>query len=87
MGKVQLCSSQRGRLGKPITEYSVADIREQSRTYKGCESGCSLFCVFRDSQLDNAPLSMARSLFQGLHRRVALSGRMTVPLTLLLVPA
>jgi MoaA/NifB/PqqE/SkfB family radical SAM enzyme len=74
-GMVQYCSSQRGRLNKPVTEYGRADIRQQSRTYKGCESGCSLFCVFRDSQIDNAPLSMARALFQGLRRRVALAGR------------
>jgi molybdenum cofactor biosynthesis enzyme MoaA len=86
LGKVQFCSSQRGRLNKPVTEYTRADISEQSRTYKGCESGCSLFCVYRDSQVDNAPLTMARSLYQGLRRRMRLAAALALFWSLL-VPA
>jgi molybdenum cofactor biosynthesis enzyme MoaA len=55
-GNVQFCSAQRGRLNKPIVEYTRRDLREQGRTYKGCEEGCSLLCVYRNSVLDNRPM-------------------------------
>jgi MoaA/NifB/PqqE/SkfB family radical SAM enzyme len=55
-GKVQFCSAQRGRLNKRILEYTRHDLREHARTYKGCEAGCSLLCVYRDSEFDNRPL-------------------------------
>jgi molybdenum cofactor biosynthesis enzyme MoaA len=55
-GNVQFCSAQRGRLNKPVLEYTARDLREQARTYKGCEEGCSLLCVYRDSVLDNERL-------------------------------
>jgi molybdenum cofactor biosynthesis enzyme MoaA len=55
-GNVQFCSAQRGRLNKPIEAYTRRDLREQGRTYKGCEQGCSLLCVYRDSVLDNQPM-------------------------------
>ncbi|MFQ5798931.1 MAG: radical SAM protein [Bacteroidota bacterium] len=67
-GNVQFCASQRGRLNKPVTQYLYEDIREHSRTYKGCEQGCSVLCVYRDSQLDNAPLKMAKAMYQALRR-------------------
>jgi len=69
-GKTQYCSAQRGRLNKPIVEYTQKNIRHQSRKYKGCEKGCSIFCVFRVSQLDNAPFSLAKAMFQGLGRGI-----------------
>ena len=72
-GKVQLCSAQRGRPAKPVTEYGVDDIRAHSRSRKGCESGCSMFCVYRNSQLDNAPLGLARDVYRALRRGVALA--------------
>jgi MoaA/NifB/PqqE/SkfB family radical SAM enzyme len=68
-GKVQFCSAQRGRLGKPVTEYRARDLRTHSATYKGCETGCSLLCVYRDSQLDNAPLRLAVDIFRALRGR------------------
>jgi MoaA/NifB/PqqE/SkfB family radical SAM enzyme len=55
-GNVQFCSSQRGRLGKPVVEYTREQAQEHQNTYKGCESGCSLLCHYRDSSLDNQPL-------------------------------
>src|SRR5207245_5536558 len=55
-GNVQFCSAQRGRLNKPIVEYTQRDIRAYGRTYKGCEEGCALLCVYRDSVLDNRPV-------------------------------
>ena len=55
-GKVQFCSSQRGRLDKPIVEFGRADLDVHARTTKGCEAGCSIFCVYRVSQVDNAPM-------------------------------
>jgi MoaA/NifB/PqqE/SkfB family radical SAM enzyme len=65
-GRAQFCSAQMGRLGKPITEYTWEDVRAHARTEKGCERGCSLFCVFKASQVDNAPLALARALVRSL---------------------
>lgn len=64
-GKVQLCASQMGRLGKPVDEYTVDDLREQSQSYKGCEEGCSVGCAFRASLLDNQPLRFVSSVVKG----------------------
>jgi len=55
-GNVQFCSAQRGRLNKPIVQYTRRDLRQQSRVYKGCEAGCALLCVYRASAVDNRPL-------------------------------
>jgi MoaA/NifB/PqqE/SkfB family radical SAM enzyme len=63
-GKAQYCSAQRGRLDKPITTYTKADLREQARSEKGCESGCAMFCSFRTSQLDNAPLDTVKAFYR-----------------------
>jgi len=67
-GKVQLCASQMGRLGKPIEEYTVADLDEQSRSYKGCEEGCSVGCAYRCSLLDNDKPQFVRALLKGYQR-------------------
>ncbi len=67
-GKVQLCASQMGRLGKPIEEYTTEDLNEQSRTYKGCEEGCSVGCAFRCSQVDNDKPEFIRALAKGYLR-------------------
>lgn len=61
-GKVQLCSAQRDRLNAPVESYTTHDLRKQSRTKKGCEEGCSLMCVYRDSQIDNEPLVALKGL-------------------------
>ncbi|UCC89914.1 MAG: radical SAM protein [Anaerolineales bacterium] len=71
-GNAQFCSAQRGRLDKPIMAYTRQDIRRHSATYKGCEAGCSLFCGYRSSQVDNALPSIATAMFHML-RRVRLS--------------
>ena len=63
-GNVQFCSAQRGRLNKPIVEYTQRDIRAYGRTYKGCEEGCALLCVYRDSVLDNRPMHTLGSLLR-----------------------
>jgi len=64
-GKVQLCASQMGRLGKPLEEYTVDDLNEQSRAHKGCEEGCSVGCAFRCSLLDNDKPEFVRSVIKG----------------------
>ena len=61
-GNVQFCSAQRGRLGKSVLEYTREDLRTHSQSHKGCESGCSLLCHYRDSAIDNQPLSAVASL-------------------------
>jgi len=64
-GSVQLCASQTGRLGKPVQEYTVRDMREQSQTYKGCEEGCSVGCAFRCSLLDNDKPAFVKAVLKG----------------------
>ncbi len=65
-GLTQYCSSQRNRLNKPITDYTRADLQEQFQQRKGCESGCSILCVYRDSMLDNQPLAVVKDAYQSL---------------------
>ena len=67
-GKVQLCASQLGRLGKPVEEYTRADLNEQANTPKGCEEGCSVGCAFRCSVLDNDKPAFLRAVFKGYAR-------------------
>jgi MoaA/NifB/PqqE/SkfB family radical SAM enzyme len=64
-GDVQLCASQLGRLGKPILEYTGADLREHSKTYKGCEEGCSVGCAFRCSLVDDDKPQFVKSVIKG----------------------
>ncbi len=64
-GKVQLCASQLGRLGKAIEAYTAADLKEHSRTYKGCEEGCSVGCAYRCSLVDNDKPQFVRSVLKG----------------------
>jgi hypothetical protein len=61
-GSVQFCSAQRGRLNKPLVDYTRRDLRTHARTYKGCEAGCSLLCAYRDSVLDNRPMHTVGAL-------------------------
>ncbi|MEM8723098.1 MAG: radical SAM protein [Cyanobacteria bacterium P01_G01_bin.39] len=69
-GLVQYCSSQRDRLNKPLTEYSLQDLKQQSQEYKGCEEGCSLMCVYRDSMLDNEPQQMLKVAYKVLSQKL-----------------
>jgi len=69
-GNVQFCSAQRGRLNKPIVEYTTRDLREQSRVSKGCEAGCALLCAYRASALDNHPVHTLASMAQLALRRL-----------------
>jgi MoaA/NifB/PqqE/SkfB family radical SAM enzyme len=64
-GNVQLCASQLGRLGKPILDYTSADLREQSKTHKDCEEGCSVGCAFRCSLVDNDKPQFVKSVLKG----------------------
>lgn len=64
-GDVQLCASQLGRLGKPILEYTAADLREHSSTYKGCEEGCSVGCAFRCSLVDDDKPQFVKAVLKG----------------------
>ena len=64
-GDVQLCASQLGRLAKPVEQYTVQDLKEQSRTHKGCEEGCSVGCAFRCSLVDNDKPAFLRAVVKG----------------------
>jgi MoaA/NifB/PqqE/SkfB family radical SAM enzyme len=51
-GLVHYCSQQRGYPGKPLTEYTVEDIRREYRTEKGCAPMCTVSCVHQISYFD-----------------------------------
>ena len=68
-GNAQYCASQRGRLGKPIVEYTREDLEEQRRTKKGCEPGCSVFCVYRASRVDNDFPGVAIAFMKSIRNR------------------
>ncbi|WP_319419060.1 radical SAM protein [Pleurocapsa sp. FMAR1] len=68
-GLVQYCSSQRDRLNKPLIEYSLGDLKQQSQQSKGCEEGCSIMCVYRDSMLDNEPKEILKGIYKVLSQK------------------
>ena len=51
-GLVHYCSQQRGYPATPLEEYTVADIRRQYLTEKGCAPHCTVSCVHQVSYLD-----------------------------------
>jgi MoaA/NifB/PqqE/SkfB family radical SAM enzyme len=68
-GNAQYCASQRGRLNKPIIDYTRHDLEEQRKTKKGCEQGCSVFCVYRASRVDNDFPGVARAVLKSIRNR------------------
>lgn len=63
-GEVQYCASQRGRVGCDIEHYDTANAHRHGSQKKGCEQGCSVFCVYRASLVDNSPLRAATQLIR-----------------------
>jgi MoaA/NifB/PqqE/SkfB family radical SAM enzyme len=71
-GLVHYCSQQRGYPGKPLAEYTLADVRREFVTEKPCAGSCTVSCVHQVSQIDSwrapqrrtAPLVTAPSLVQ-----------------------
>jgi MoaA/NifB/PqqE/SkfB family radical SAM enzyme len=51
-GLVHYCSQQRGYPGKPLSEYTVEDIRREFLTVKGCAPLCTVACVHYTSYMD-----------------------------------
>ena len=51
-GLVHYCSQQRGYPGKPLEQYTTADIRREYRTEKGCAPLCTVSCVHQISYFD-----------------------------------
>lgn len=51
-GLVHYCSQQRGYPGKPLTGYSVDDIRREYTTEKACSPHCTVSCVHYVSYFD-----------------------------------
>ena len=51
-GLVHYCSQQRGYPGKPLSEYTVADIRREYITEKACAPHCTVSCVHYVSYFD-----------------------------------
>jgi MoaA/NifB/PqqE/SkfB family radical SAM enzyme len=52
-GLVHYCSQQRGHPGIPLEQYSVADIRREFLTEKGCAPNCTVSCVHQVSYIDH----------------------------------
>jgi len=51
-GLVHYCSQQRGYPAKPLSEYTVADIRREYTTEKACAPHCTVSCVHYVSYFD-----------------------------------
>jgi hypothetical protein len=51
-GLVHYCSQQRGYPGKPLADYTVADIRREYRTEKTCAPRCTVACVHQVCYID-----------------------------------
>jgi len=51
-GLVHYCSQQRGYPGKPLTQYTVEDIRREYRTAKSCAPRCTVACVHQTAYMD-----------------------------------
>jgi MoaA/NifB/PqqE/SkfB family radical SAM enzyme len=51
-GLVHYCSQQRGYPAKPLEEYTVADIRREYLTLKGCAPRCTVACAHYTSYMD-----------------------------------
>jgi MoaA/NifB/PqqE/SkfB family radical SAM enzyme len=51
-GLVHYCSQQRGYPGKPLAEYTPADIRREYLTEKGCAPYCTVSCVHQVAYFD-----------------------------------
>ena len=52
-GLVHYCSQQRGFPGIPLEKYTVADIRREFLTEKGCAPNCTVSCVHQVSYMDH----------------------------------
>jgi MoaA/NifB/PqqE/SkfB family radical SAM enzyme len=52
-GLVHYCSQQRGYPGVPLENYTVADIRREYLTEKGCAPHCTVSCVHQVSIFDS----------------------------------
>lgn len=64
LGQVQYCASQRGRIGCDIEDFDTKAARRNGALKKNCERGCSVFCVYRASLVDNNPLFAAAQLLK-----------------------
>ncbi len=51
-GLVHYCSQQRGYPAIPVEEYTLADIRREYLTKKGCAPNCTVSCVHQTSLID-----------------------------------
>ncbi len=52
-GDVHYCSQQRGYPAKPLADYTVADIKREYLTEKGCAPHCTVSCVHQISMIDS----------------------------------
>jgi MoaA/NifB/PqqE/SkfB family radical SAM enzyme len=52
-GLVHYCSQQRGYPAKPLSQYTLEDIRREYRTAKECAPRCTVACVHQVAYIDN----------------------------------
>jgi MoaA/NifB/PqqE/SkfB family radical SAM enzyme len=64
-GLVHYCSQQRGHPGRPLSEYTVEDVRREFLTPKGCAAYCTVSCVHQTSHIDHwrAPQTLEPARF------------------------
>ena len=68
-GLVHYCSQQRGRPGKPLSEYTREDIIREAARPKGCAPFCTISCVHQTAMLDDFRTRPAETLAGILKRR------------------
>src|SRR5207302_7205973 len=61
-GLVHYCSQQRGYPAIPLEEYTIADIRREYLTEKGCARHCTVSCVHQVSIFDSWRAPQHRAL-------------------------
>ena len=72
-GLVHYCSQQRGHPGIPLEQYTVADIRREAATPKGCAPFCTISCVHQTAMLDDFRERPRETLAGILDRRASVN--------------
>ncbi len=63
------CSQQRGYPGKPLAEYTSADLEREFSTEKACAPYCSISCVHQVAMLDDVRERPREMLAELIDRR------------------
>ncbi|MBE0617126.1 MAG: radical SAM protein, partial [Proteobacteria bacterium] len=79
-GLVHWCSQQRGMPGKPLAEYTLADLKREAERVKDCAPYCTVSCVHQVSMLDAFREAPSETLHQMMESRQRLDPNFRVPM-------